>query len=145
MPEPGYWNETNQGDDDKNIHSNTFYLTAIFPSTGLQSEDEFGYAHAIGNRVIHLAPHDTIPDIPPADRGGRSAGCSRGVVRADGVDRGPEAGNSNPKSLSSAVRTATTFKEKSAKDFRARDMMTSVFDFRFSALGLLSQLYPTLP
>src|SRR6266850_2542241 len=47
MPEPGYWNETNQGDDDKNIHSNTFYLTAIFPSTGLQSEDEFGYAHAI--------------------------------------------------------------------------------------------------
>src|SRR6266498_588613 len=53
--------------------------------------------------------------------------CSRGVVQAEGVDWGPEAGYSNSKSLLSAVRTATTFKEKSAKDFRDRDMMSSVF------------------
>jgi len=52
--------------------------------------------------------------------------CTKGAVSGEGVDCGPEAGNSNPKSLSSAVRTATTFKEKSAKDFRARDMVTSV-------------------
>ena len=46
-----------------------------------------------------------------------------GVVKAEGVDGGPEAGYSNSKSLLSAVRTATTFRDNSSKDFRARDIM----------------------
>jgi hypothetical protein len=62
-------------------------------------------------------------------------GCSRGVVKAEDVDWGPEAGNSNPKSLSSAVRTATTFKDKLAKVFRERDMMTSALAFGFLHCG----------
>jgi len=40
------------------------------------------------------------------------------------------------------VRTATTFKDISPKDFRERGMMTSVFDFSLSALGLLRELCP---
>ena len=36
------------------------------------------------------------------------------------------------------MRTATTFKDISAKDFRERDMMISVFDFGFSGLRLLA-------
>ena len=68
--------------------------------------------------------------------------CSNGAVRAEGVDCGPEAGNSNPKSLSSAVRTATTFKDKSSKDFRERDMVALVWDFGSSALRLLRELSP---
>jgi len=43
------------------------------------------------------------------------------------------------------VRTATTFKEKSAKDFREPGMMTPAFDFGFSALRLLNKIVPTSP
>jgi hypothetical protein len=35
----------------------------------------------------------------------------------------------------SAVRTATTFKEKSAKDFRGRDMMTHAFNILRASLA----------
>src|SRR6266404_678330 len=75
-------------------------------------------------RVTHLIPHVGCR----TDKADWSAGVSsRGVVRAEGVDWGPEAGNSNLKSLSSAVRTATTFKDKSSKDFNRCDIMTLVF------------------
>ena len=57
-------------------------------------------------------------------------GCSSGMVRAQGVVWGPEAGNSNSKSLLSALRTSTTFKDISANDFKPGDIdysiMTSV-------------------
>ena len=51
------------------------------------------------------------------------------MVKAEGVDWGPEAGSSHSKPLLSAVRTATTFKDNSSNDFRVRDMMSSVQAF----------------
>ncbi|SPE50856.1 hypothetical protein SBV1_1220053 [Verrucomicrobia bacterium] len=60
-------------------------------------------------------------------------------MKGEGVDWGPEAGNSSTESLSTAVGAATTFKDFSAKDFRARDILISVFDFGWSALRLLSR------
>jgi len=69
--------------------------------------------------------------------------CSSGVVRAEGVVWGLEEGNSNPKSLLSAVRTATTFKDQSAKDFKGRNIISSVL-FRFAALVRLTELCPPL-
>src|SRR6266481_1476899 len=72
-------------------------------------------------RVLHSVLHVGCR----TDKADWSAGVSsRGVVRAEGVDWGLEAGNLNSKSLSSAVRTAITFKDTSAKDFRTRDMIT---------------------
>jgi hypothetical protein len=53
--------------------------------------------------------------------------CSKGAVAAGDLACGLEAGNCNETSLLAIVSTATTFTEKSAKDFRTRDMMTSVF------------------
>jgi hypothetical protein len=54
-------------------------------------------------------------------------GCSRRVVAARDLARGFEAGNGNETPLLSLGSTAITSKNKSAKDFRARDMMSSVF------------------
>ena len=47
IPEPGYWNQQNYGDDDANIHSKTFCLTVVSDDF-LQFEDESGFADAIG-------------------------------------------------------------------------------------------------
>ena len=52
--------------------------------------------------------------------------CLRGIVVAGDVACGLEVGNCNETPLWAIVSTGTTFKDKSAKDFRSRDMMTSV-------------------
>ena len=53
--------------------------------------------------------------------------CSIGVVKTGDLASRFETGNCNEMSVLSLAATVITFKDKSAKDFRARVMMTSVF------------------